>query len=103
MYQFSDKTDNFDFVDPNFPKNGFWCQNFENLSLGLESTPPIYHVCQFSDKMENIWFLDLNLGKLPSYVQYFGSNIVEGVAGSWLEVEMSWVEVDGAGGGYCTV
>ena len=37
-------------------------------------------------------------------MQYFDSNIVEGVAESWVEaeiswveVEISWVEVDGAG------
>ena len=30
-------------------------------------------------------------------MQYFGLNIVEGVAESWVETEMSWVEVDGAG------
>ena len=30
-------------------------------------------------------------------MQYFGSNNVEGVAESWVEAEMSWVEVDGAG------
>ena len=30
-------------------------------------------------------------------VQYFGSNNVEGVAESWLEAQMSWVEVDEAG------
>ena len=30
-------------------------------------------------------------------MQYFGSNIVEGVAESWVETVMSWVEVDGAG------
>ena len=30
-------------------------------------------------------------------MQYFGLNIVEGVADSWVEAEMSWVEVDGAG------
>ena len=30
-------------------------------------------------------------------MQYFGSNIVEGVAESWVEAEISWVEVDGAG------
>ena len=30
-------------------------------------------------------------------MQYFGSNIVEGVAESWVEAEMSWVEVDRAG------
>ena len=27
----------------------------------------------------------------------FGSNIVKDVAESWVEAEMSWVEVDGAG------
>ena len=32
-----------------------------------------------------------------NYVQYFDSNIVEGVAESWAETEMSWVEVDVAG------
>ena len=35
--------------------------------------------------------------KLPNYEQYFGSNIVEGVAENWEENEISWVEVDGAG------
>ena len=91
MCQFSGKTNNFDFLDPNLTKNEFWGRNFKNLTLDSESVPPRYHVCQFSIKVE------LNLGKLPNYVQYFGSNIVEGVAESWVEAEMSWVEVDGAG------
>ena len=30
-------------------------------------------------------------------MQYFGPNIVEGDAESWVEAEMNWVEVDGAG------
>ena len=30
-------------------------------------------------------------------MRYFGSNNVEGVAESWVEGEMSWMEVDGAG------
>ena len=30
-------------------------------------------------------------------MQYFGSNIVEGVAESWVETEMCWMEVNGAG------
>ena len=30
-------------------------------------------------------------------MQYFGSNIAEGVAESWVETEMCWVEVNGAG------
>ena len=48
-------------------------------------------MCQFSVKIDNIWFFHLNLRKLPNYLQYFGSNIVEGVAESWVEVdEAGW-------------
>ena len=99
-YQFSDKTDNLEFLGPNLPKSGFWGQNFKNLSLDSESASLRYYVHQFSDKTNNFEFFGLNLGKLPNYVQYFGSNIVESVAESWLEAEMSWVELGGAG---CTV
>ena len=88
--QFSDKTDNFDFLGPNLPKNGFLDQNFKNLSLDFESAPPRYHVSQFSVKIDNFDIFGLNLGKLPNYVQYFGSNIVEGVAESWVEVDGPW-------------
>ena len=83
------------FRPKNLPKNEFWGRNFKHISLDLKSVPPIYHVCQFSVKMNNFWFFGTNLGKLPSYVQYFGSNIVEGVTESWLETEMSWVETNG--------
>ena len=93
MYQFSDKMDSFKYLGPNLPENGFCHRNFKNLIMNSKSTPPLYHVCQFSVKMDNIWFFDLDLGKLPNYVQYFGSNIVEGVA-------EGWVDVDGGG---CTV
>ena len=44
--------------------------------------------------MDNFEFLSL---KFLNYVRYFGSNNVKGVAESWVEVKMSWVEVDGAG------
>ena len=71
----------------------------QKWTLGSESTLPIYHLRQFSIKMDNFWFFGLNLRKLLNYVQYFGSNIVEGVAESWVETTMSCVEVDGAGGG----
>ena len=87
MHQFSKKTNNFEFLGPNLPKNWFWGRKFKNLILDSESTPPLYHVCQFSVRMDNIWFFDLNLRRLPNYVIYFGSNIVEGVAESWLEVD----------------
>ena len=97
VYQFSGKTDNFHFFGLNLPKNGFWGRNFEILSLDSESAPLIYHDCQFSGKTDNFEFFGLNLGKLTNYVRYFGSYNVEGVAESWVEVEMSWVKMDGAG------
>ena len=62
-------------------------------------------MCQFSGKTNNFdffglnlpknGFFGLNLRKLSNYVRYFGSNNVEGVAESWVEAEMSWVEVGG--------
>ena len=70
VWQFSGKTNNFDFVGSNFPKNRFWGQNFKNLRLDSQSTPPRYHVCQFSVKMDNSELFGLNLGKLRNYVQY---------------------------------
>ena len=82
MCQSSGKTNNFDFLDPNLPKNGFWGRNFKNRSPDSESAPPRYHVHQFPVKMYNFEFFCLNLGKLPNYLQYFGSNNVEGVAES---------------------
>ena len=51
---------------------------------------------QFSVKIDNFEFFGLNLERFPNYVRYFGSNIVEGVAESWVENEMSWVGVDRA-------
>ena len=53
VHQFSAKTDNFEFLGPNLPKNYFWDRNFKTLILDLESAPLIYHVCQFSVEMDN--------------------------------------------------
>ena len=78
----TDKRKNFNFFDPNLLKNGFWGRNFKNLSADSRSAPPRDHVCQFSVKMNNFEFFGLNLWKLPNYVQYFGSNNVEGIAES---------------------
>ena len=36
-------------------------------------------------------------GDIAQLREYFGSNIVEGVAESWVEAEMIWVEVSVAG------
>ena len=47
--------------------------------------------------MDNFEFFGLNLGNLPNYMRYFGLNIVESVAESCVEAEMSWVEVDATG------
>ena len=103
VYQFSDKTGNFDFFSPNLSKNGFCDRTFKNLSLDSESAPPRYHVSQFSVTMDNFEIFGLNLGKLPNYVRSFGSNIVEAVAECWVEAEMSWVGWMELGAAGCTV
>ena len=97
VHQFSGKTDNFEFFGSKFAQNGFWGLNFKNLSLDSESVHPRYHMSQLSVKIDSFKFFGLNLGKLPNYARYFGSNIIEGIAESWVEVDMSCVEVDGAG------
>ena len=35
VYQFLDKTDNFEVFAPNFPKNGFCGQNVKNIKSGF--------------------------------------------------------------------
>ena len=63
VYHFSDKTDNFEFLGPNLPKNGFWGGNLKNLNRDSESALPKYHVCQFSVKTDDFDFFDPNLPK----------------------------------------
>ena len=63
VYQFSVKTNNLKFLGPNLPENGFWGQNFKNLSLDLELASLRYCVHQLSDKTDNFEFLGQNLPK----------------------------------------
>ena len=63
MHQFSDKTENFEFLDPNLPKNELWGQNYKNLSPDSESASLRYSVHQFSDKTNNFEFLGTGLPK----------------------------------------
>ena len=63
MYEFSDKTNNFEFLGPNLTKNGFWDQNFKNLSLDSKSASLRSCVRQFSDKTNNFEILGPNLPK----------------------------------------
>ena len=46
--------------------------------------------------MDNFEFFGPTFGKLPDYVRYFGSNNIEGVADSWVEVQIAgwrWMEL----------
>ena len=61
VYQFSNKTDNFDFLAPNLPKIGFWGQKFKNLSIYFKSASLRYCVHLFSYKTDNFEFLSPNL------------------------------------------
>ena len=64
-----------------------------NSGFGI-STSKIPCVLIFSQNGQ-LWIFGLNLGKLSNYMRYFGSNNVESVTESWVEAEMSRVEVDG--------
>ena len=96
--------ENFEFLGPNLPKNGFWGRNFKKSKSGFAiNTSKIPYVSIFSQNGQLLVFHS-KFGEIAHYVQYFSSNIVEGVAESWVEakmsrveVEMSWVEVNGAG------
>ena len=63
VYHFSDIRYNFKFLDPNFPKNGFWGLNLKNPSLDSESASLRDYVHQFLDKTDNFEFLGPNLAK----------------------------------------
>ena len=76
MCQFSGKIGNFDFFDPNLPKNEFWDPNFKKLSPDLESAHPSFLMGQFSVKINNFEFLGLNLGKLPDKCDIEGSKVL---------------------------
>ena len=79
--QFSDKTDNFEFLERNLPKNEFWGRNFKNLSLDLESTSLRYYEYQFSDKTDNFEFLGPNLPKSGFWDQNFKSASLDSESG----------------------
>ena len=93
MCKFSGKTDNFDFFGPNLPKKWILRSEFRDSKSGFRISTSNIHECQ----LDNFEIFGLNLGKLPNYVRYFDSYNVEGVAESWVEVEKSWVEVNGTG------
>ena len=71
VYQFSDKTDTFDFMGPNLPKNRFWDRNFKNLSLDSESASLRHYVHQFSYRTDNFDFLAPNLPKIGFWCRNF--------------------------------
>ena len=70
MYQFSEM-DNFEFLGPNLPKNGFWGRSFKILSLDSESASLRYYVHQFSDETDNSEFLGPNLLKIGFWGRNF--------------------------------
>ena len=83
---------------PKFAQKRILGSEFQKSKSGTGSAPPRYHV-RYSDNFE---IFSQNLGKLPNFVLwifdildiwYFGSNNVEGDTESWVEAEMSWVEV----------
>ena len=63
MHQVPEKTDNFELLGVNLPKNGFWCLNLKNLSLDCELASLRYYVYQFREKTNKFKFLGINSPK----------------------------------------
>ena len=74
MYQFSDKMENFEFLGPNLPR----------INNSKIPCVPI-----FSQNGQLLIFRS-ELRKLHNYMQYFGSNIVEGGGWSWVMEMGAW-------------
>ena len=89
VHQFSDKMSNFEFLAQIGPKMDFWLA-ISKIQVWIWNQHLQYTMCaNFQSKQITFNFFDLNLGKLPNYMQYFGSDVVEGVLESWMEAEMS--------------
>ena len=56
LYNFLDKTDNFNFFGPNLPKTGFWDQNFKNLSQDSNQHPWDTKCTKFQAKQATLNF-----------------------------------------------
>ena len=84
-------TDNFDFFGQICPKIDVGVRISKILSPDLELAD---HMCQFSSKIDNFDSFGLYLGKLSNYVGHSSSCNIKSVTESWVETEMSWVEVD---------
>ena len=84
-------------MEPKFAQKWILGSEFQKSKSGFGiSTSNILRV-PISIQIGKLLIFWPKFGKIRKYVQYFGSNIVEDVAESWVEAEMSWVEVDGAG------
>ena len=81
---------------PKFDQKWILWSEFQKSKSGFKISSSKIPCEPIFSQMGNSEFFGLNLGKLPNYLRCFGSNIVEGVVESWVEAEMSWVEVDGA-------
>ena len=95
MYQFSGETDNFDFFGPNLLKIDFGSE-FQKSKSGFGiSTSEFPEMSIFKQNRQPSIFWP-KFGEIAWYVRYWGSNNVGGVAGSWVEAQMSWLDVDEA-------
>ena len=78
---------------PKFDQKWILWSEFQKSKSGFKISSSKIPCEPIFSQMGNSEFFGLNLGKLPNYLRCFGSNIVEGVVESWVEAEISWVEV----------
>ena len=103
VHQFSDKTNNFEFLGPNLPKKWILGLEFQKSKSGFWiNTSNIPCVPIFSQNGQHLVFRpkfrEIAQLRVIFWFKYCWGCCRElvGDGWSWLEVEMSWVEVDGA-------
>ena len=110
MYRFSDKINNFEILGPNLPKKWILGSKFQKCKSGFGiNTSKIPCVPIFSQNVQLLIFQP-KFGEIAQLRPIFwfkhcggccrelggGWNELGGGGWSWVKVEMSWVEVDGA-------
>ena len=80
---------------PKFAQKWIFGSKFQKSKSGFRiniSNIPCVLIFSQNEQLLIFWPKFREIAQLRA-VQYFGSNIVEGVAENWVEAEMSWVEV----------
>ena len=77
---------------PKFAQKWILGSEFQKTKSGFGISSSKFITRPILSQDRQLWIFGPKLGKIAWYMQYWGSNNVEGVAENWVEVEMGWVD-----------